>query len=83
MSMKVSVFIPFLYSLTMCLYIISEDEENSPKSCRYVDIINYLNLTQDKDKYIMTRPVNNYRQVTRVFHIMGVEAILDVVSCSG
>lgn len=67
----------------MCLYIISEDEENSPKSCRYVDIINYLNLTQDKDKYIMTRPVKNYSDVSHVYHIMGVEAILDVVSCSG
>ncbi|XP_035763680.1 5-hydroxytryptamine receptor 3A-like [Neolamprologus brichardi] len=55
-----------------------EDEENSPKSCRYVDIINYLNLTQDKDMYIMTRPVENYSDVTPVYHIMAVEAILDV-----
>lgn len=67
----------------MCLYIISENEENSPKSCRYVDIINHLNLTQDKDMYIMTRPVEDYSDVTRVYHIMGVKAILDVVSCSG
>lgn len=83
MSMKVSVFIPFLYSLTICLYIISENEENSPKICRYVDIINLLNLTQDKDMYIMTRPVENYSVVTPVYHNMAVEAILDVVSCSG
>lgn len=67
----------------MCLYIISENEGNSHKNCNYIDIINYLNLTQDKDKYIMTRPVRNYRDVTMVEHIMAVEAILDVVSCSG
>ncbi|XP_026033055.1 5-hydroxytryptamine receptor 3A-like isoform X2 [Astatotilapia calliptera] len=55
-----------------------ENEENSTKSCRYVDIINHLNLTQDKDMYIMTRPVENYSDATPVYHIMGVKAILDV-----
>ncbi|KAL3967955.1 NLR family CARD domain-containing protein 3 [Sarotherodon galilaeus] len=55
-----------------------ENEGNSHKNCRYVDIINHLNLTQDKDMYIMTRPVRNYSHATRVYHNMAVEAILDV-----
>lgn len=68
----------------MCLYIISEYEPMKDRNsiCSYLAIINHLNLTQDKDRYITTRPVKKYNEFTKVYQFMAVEAILDVVSCS-
>ncbi|XP_078136077.1 5-hydroxytryptamine receptor 3A-like [Sander vitreus] len=50
-----------------------------PDSCGYQDVLNYLNLTKNKDKYTMARPVKNFKKPTRVHLQIVIYGILDVV----
>ncbi len=64
----------------MCLDVFTVDGESSEYNCSYVDILNHLNLTKDKEMFLMTRPVKNYKQPTKVTLDVLLYAILDVVS---
>ncbi|XP_053719967.1 5-hydroxytryptamine receptor 3A-like [Synchiropus splendidus] len=61
----------FLLSLSGC--VICE------RHCRYQDVLDYLNLSMTNELYQMTRPVNNYKQPTKVYVELVLYAILDVV----
>ncbi|XP_011490764.4 5-hydroxytryptamine receptor 3A isoform X2 [Oryzias latipes] len=52
--------------------------ETSEENCSYYKVLEYLNLTKDKDLFAMIRPVKNHRRVTRVYIKMILYAILDV-----
>ncbi|KAI3365101.1 hypothetical protein L3Q82_010211 [Scortum barcoo] len=60
------------------VYVIVIYGASSERNCSYVDILNYLNLTKDKDLYLMTRPVKNYKQPTEVTLLVLLYAILSV-----
>ncbi len=64
----------------MCLDVFTVDGESSEYNCSYVDILKHLNLTKDKEMFLMTRPVKNYKQPTKVTLDVLLYAILDVVS---
>ncbi|XP_054455505.1 5-hydroxytryptamine receptor 3A-like [Anoplopoma fimbria] len=51
----------------------------SERHCSYQDVLNHLNLTQNKELYSMTRPVKNYKRPTLVYLEVLLYAILDVV----
>ncbi|XP_037546869.1 5-hydroxytryptamine receptor 3B-like [Nematolebias whitei] len=52
--------------------------EMQDRVCSYEDVLTYLNLTKDNSRYIMSRPVKNYRTTTTVKLQMLIYAILDV-----
>ncbi|XP_039644396.1 5-hydroxytryptamine receptor 3A-like [Perca fluviatilis] len=52
--------------------------ENSGKGCGYQDVLNYLKLTKNNDRYTMTRPVKNFTTSTQVHLQMAIYGILDV-----
>ncbi|KAK1881046.1 5-hydroxytryptamine receptor 3A [Dissostichus eleginoides] len=60
-----------------CLVIIPIESEDSAVTCRYRNILNYLNLTQNKELYSMVRP-GDTRNYTEVFLYMSIQGILDV-----
>ncbi|KAM8836391.1 5-hydroxytryptamine receptor 3A-like [Spinachia spinachia] len=51
----------------------------SKRECSYQEVVNHLNLTQNKELYYMTRPVKNYKRPTVVSLELLLYAILDVV----
>ncbi|KAM8887771.1 5-hydroxytryptamine receptor 3A-like [Synchiropus picturatus] len=60
----------------------SEDDRPtllSSFTLRYQDVLDYLNLSMTNELYQMTRPVNNYKQPTKVYVELVLYAILDVV----
>ncbi|XP_063338374.1 5-hydroxytryptamine receptor 3A-like [Pelmatolapia mariae] len=60
-------------------FLIFFTEENNNGNCGYNDVVKFLNLKKDNDKYTLTRPVKNYNTVTEVLHLMKVFGILDMV----
>ncbi|XP_041672075.1 5-hydroxytryptamine receptor 3A-like [Cheilinus undulatus] len=62
------------------LFILSLTDGVFPeRNCSYQDVVEYLNLTQNKELYSMTRPVRNYKRPTSVSLEVLLYAILDVV----
>ncbi|XP_042364146.1 5-hydroxytryptamine receptor 3A-like [Plectropomus leopardus] len=57
---------------------IAEDEVAFKIPCGYHDVINYLNLTTNKELYTTSRPVKNFKDITRVYLTMEIDDILDV-----
>ncbi|KAI9526753.1 hypothetical protein NQZ68_036066 [Dissostichus eleginoides] len=55
----------------------NKESEDSAVTCRYRNILNYLNLTQNKELYSMVRP-GDTRNYTEVFLYMSIQGILDV-----
>ncbi|XP_042363255.1 5-hydroxytryptamine receptor 3A-like [Plectropomus leopardus] len=49
-----------------------------PDKCSYQDVLKHLNLSKNKDLYIMVRPVKHYKETTRVHLQMSMYGILDV-----
>ncbi|XP_044033745.1 5-hydroxytryptamine receptor 3A-like isoform X2 [Siniperca chuatsi] len=62
----------------MCLDVFAVDGESSERNCSYQDVLNHLNLTQNKELQFLTRPVKNYKEPTLVHLVMLLYAILDV-----
>ncbi|XP_070708341.1 5-hydroxytryptamine receptor 3A-like [Pempheris klunzingeri] len=52
--------------------------ESFERNCSYVEVLEHLNLTKNKDLFFMTRPVKNYMQPTEVYVDVLLFAILDV-----
>ncbi|XP_023805312.1 uncharacterized protein LOC105357460 isoform X3 [Oryzias latipes] len=46
--------------------------------CSYQSVLNKLNLKENSDKYVTTRPVADHRHLTCVFVEMRIYAIMDV-----
>ncbi|KAA8581358.1 hypothetical protein FQN60_002939 [Etheostoma spectabile] len=55
-----------------------EIDTDSGETCSYQDILNYLNLTKNNDKFTLTRPVKDFRKPTKVHLQMVLYGILDV-----
>ncbi|XP_019119321.2 5-hydroxytryptamine receptor 3A-like, partial [Larimichthys crocea] len=55
------------------------DGESSERICSYQDVLDYLNLTTNKDMLSLTRPVKNYKYATNVTLDVLLYGILDVV----
>ncbi|KAE8284014.1 5-hydroxytryptamine receptor 3A [Larimichthys crocea] len=51
---------------------------SSERNCSYQDVVDYLNLTNNKDLFSLTRPVKNYKQPTEVELVVALYGILDV-----
>lgn len=64
----------------MCFHIFAVELNNPDSGCSYHDVVNYLNLTKNKDLFTMTRPVANYKATTLIDIQMVIYAIIDVVS---
>ncbi|KAL3967959.1 receptor-type tyrosine-protein phosphatase U [Sarotherodon galilaeus] len=62
----------------MCFDIISDNEDEKEKVCNFQDIDQHLNLSYDKSKYTMSRPIINNNNHTEVFLIVKLYAILDM-----
>ncbi|XP_027145255.1 LOW QUALITY PROTEIN: 5-hydroxytryptamine receptor 3A-like [Larimichthys crocea] len=54
------------------------DGVSSERNCSYQDVVDYLNLTNNKDLFSLTRPVKNYKQPTEVTLDVLLYGILDV-----
>ncbi|XP_027145583.1 5-hydroxytryptamine receptor 3A-like [Larimichthys crocea] len=54
------------------------DGVSSERNCSYQDVVDYLNLTNNKDLFSLTRPVKNYKQPTEVELVVALYGILDV-----
>ncbi|XP_051795582.1 5-hydroxytryptamine receptor 3A-like [Acanthochromis polyacanthus] len=54
------------------------DEANSDYKCSFQAIFDHLNLTENKTKYTMSRPVKNHTTHTDIHVYMAIYAILDV-----
>ncbi|XP_025765651.1 5-hydroxytryptamine receptor 3A-like [Oreochromis niloticus] len=62
----------------MCFDIISDNEDEVEKVCNFQDIDQHLNLSYDKSKYTMSRPIINNNNHTLVFLTVKLYAILDM-----
>ncbi|KAM9831205.1 LOW QUALITY PROTEIN: 5-hydroxytryptamine receptor 3A-like [Neosynchiropus ocellatus] len=70
------------FALVLLLHHCADDDRPtllSSFTLRYQDVLDYLNLTMTNELYQMTRPVNNYKQPTKVYVELVLYAILDVV----
>ncbi|XP_078019620.1 uncharacterized protein LOC144459431 [Epinephelus lanceolatus] len=56
----------------------NKDKVDSEVTCSYQDVVNYLNLTKNKELYTTTRPVTDYKQTTKIHIQMSIYGILDV-----
>ncbi|XP_029954723.1 acetylcholine receptor subunit beta-type acr-3-like, partial [Salarias fasciatus] len=59
-----------------------EDGDNVTEhdgSCSYQAILDYLNLTTNKELFTMSRPVKHFKKVTKVHFAMLISSILDVI----
>lgn len=65
----------------MCLAIILESELSISEGCSFQDVLKHLNLTKADEKFTVSRPVRDHRNLTWVLLEMKIYAILDVVSC--
>ena len=71
----------FLFCWCLCLFVSAADVQTSDeRNCSYLDVLQYLNLTKNKEKFTMIRPVKNYKEPTIVTLDLLLYAILDVVS---
>lgn len=61
----------------MCLNLLSETED--AYKCSYESILKMLDLKKNSDKYVINRPVKDYRSKTWVYVQMRIYAILDMV----
>ncbi|XP_060884483.1 5-hydroxytryptamine receptor 3A-like [Labrus mixtus] len=61
------------------LLVISTDGVTSKKVCSYLDVLDYLNLTEDTRAFKLTRPVLDYTDPTRVELDIFLYAILALV----
>uniref|UniRef100_A0A665VH90 Si:dkey-49c17.4 n=1 Tax=Echeneis naucrates TaxID=173247 RepID=A0A665VH90_ECHNA len=59
--------------------LVLTDGTSSEENCSYQEVVNYLNLTKNSERFSMTRPVKNYRRPTWVYLEVLLYAILDVV----
>lgn len=66
----------------MALCVFSVDRVSSEGNCSYQDVLNHLQLTENKNLFTLARPVKNHTQPTEVDLDMRLYAILDVVSIS-
>ncbi|XP_049420121.1 5-hydroxytryptamine receptor 3A-like [Epinephelus fuscoguttatus] len=62
----------------MCVDVSAVDKADSEVTCSYQDVVNYLNLTKNKELYTITRPVTDYKQTTKIHIQMSIYGILDV-----
>ncbi|XP_014878915.1 5-hydroxytryptamine receptor 3A-like [Poecilia latipinna] len=56
----------------------NERPDETETTCTYWDVVEYLNLTENKDKFTMIRPTSDYKSETLVYIEMRMYAILDV-----
>nr|XP_015818327.2 5-hydroxytryptamine receptor 3B [Nothobranchius furzeri] len=56
----------------------NHSSDTKAHTCSYLDVLNYLNFTKNKEMYTLTRPVKDHKQKTNLYLVMVVYAILDV-----
>ena len=65
----------------LCLFVSAADVQTSDEhNCTYLDVLQHLNLTKNKEKFTMIRPVKNYKEPVTVTLDVLLYAMLDVVS---
>ncbi|XP_060951352.1 5-hydroxytryptamine receptor 3A-like [Limanda limanda] len=68
-----------LVFLTVLLLMCSSDDVCPEENCSYQDVLNYLNMSRNNERFSMSRPVKDYRHTTPVYLEVVLYAILDVV----
>ena len=67
--------------MCLCLFVSAAGGQMSDEqNCSYLDVLQHLNLTKNKEQLTMIRPVKNYKEPTIVTLDVLLYAILDVVS---
>ncbi|KAM8729240.1 5-hydroxytryptamine receptor 3A-like [Acanthopagrus schlegelii] len=60
------------------LLLLTDVQTSDEHNCSYLDVLQYLNLTKNKEKFTMIRPVRNYKEPVTVTLDVLLYAILDV-----
>ncbi|XP_035002393.2 5-hydroxytryptamine receptor 3A-like [Hippoglossus stenolepis] len=64
---------------SLLLLVFLTDGVRPEQNCSYQDVLNYLNMSRNNERFSMSRPVKNYRHTTPVHLEVVLYAILDVV----
>ncbi|XP_029954722.1 5-hydroxytryptamine receptor 3B-like [Salarias fasciatus] len=62
------------------LLLLTDNVTEHEGNCSYQAVLDYLNLTKNKELFTMSRPVKHFRNDTKVYFEMLISSILDVVS---